>query len=96
MLAALAPSGSREAEALGARRTTASAHLGRSVAALESIRLDLLRLHADANDLAPLTTLIDAAQLLGEDIDRLAEARREVDAVTARRPLGAGRIPTPG
>jgi hypothetical protein len=46
--------------------------------------------------LAPLTTLIDAARLLGDDVSRLAEAQREVDAATVRRPLGAGRIPTPG
>jgi serine/threonine-protein kinase len=50
-----------------------------SVAALEGIRLDLLRLHAGASDLAPLTTLIDAARQIGEDVDRLAEAQREVE-----------------
>ncbi|MGZ8414174.1 MAG: serine/threonine-protein kinase [Gemmatirosa sp.] len=96
LVAALAPYGSPDAEALGTRRNAASAHLTQSVAALEGIRLDLLRLHADADDLAPLTTLIDAARLLGEDVGRLAEARREVDAATARRPLGPARIPTPG
>jgi hypothetical protein len=53
--------------------------LADSVAALEGIRLDLLRLHAGAGDLAPLTTLIDAARSLGEDVNRLAEARREVE-----------------
>lgn len=96
VVAALAPSGSADAEVLAARRRTASTHLADSVAALESIRLDLLRLHADADDLAPLTTLIDAARLIGEDVSRLADARREVDAATGRRPLGPGRIPTPG
>ena len=50
-----------------------------SVAALEGIRLDLLRLHAGGSDLAPLTTLIDAARQIGEDVDRLAEAQREVE-----------------
>jgi serine/threonine-protein kinase len=79
-VAALAASGSAEAEALAARRAAAAAQLGQSVAALETIRLDLLRLRAGANDLAPLTTLIDAARRIGEDVDRLAEARREVDA----------------
>ena len=96
VLAALAPSGSGDAEVLETRRTAASAHLAASVAALEGIRLDLLRLHAGAGDLAPLTTLIDAARLLGEDVSRLADAQREVDAAIVRRPLGAGRIPTPG
>jgi serine/threonine-protein kinase len=96
MLAALAPSGSGDGEALGTRREAASSHLAASVAALEGIRLDLLRLHANANDLAPLTTLIDAAHRLGEDVGRLADAQREVDAATARRALGPGRIATPG
>lgn len=95
VLAALAPSGSSDAGALDRRRNTATAHLSASVAALEGIRLDLLRLHAGASDLVPLTTLIDAARLLGEDLSRLADAQREVDDVLERRPLGAGRIPTP-
>ena len=59
-------------------------HLAESVAALEGIRLDLLRLHAGAADLAPLTTLIDAARLLGEDLSRLAEAQREVEEALDR------------
>jgi serine/threonine-protein kinase len=85
MLAGLAPSGTADADALRARRKAAAAHLGESVAALEGIRLDLLRLHAGASDLAPLTTLMDAARVLGEDVSRLAEAQREVDAAQPRR-----------
>jgi eukaryotic-like serine/threonine-protein kinase len=96
VVAALAPAGSGDAGALDARRRTAASHLSESVAALEGIRLDLLRLHAGADDLAPLTTLLDAARVLGEDMGRLAEAQREVDALTSRRRLDAGRIPTPG
>jgi hypothetical protein len=79
VVAALAPSGSADAETLAARRDAAATQLAESVAALEGIRLDLLRLHAGASDLAPLTTLIDAARLLGEDVRRLADAQREVD-----------------
>jgi hypothetical protein len=94
MLAAHAPSGSADAEVLAARRKTAAAYLAESVAALEGIRLDLLRLHAGAGDLAPLTTLMDAARLLGEDVGRLADAQREADAA-AGRSLGARRITTP-
>jgi len=87
VVAALAPSESADAGVLASRRHAAAAHLSESVAALEAIRLDLLRLHAGAHDLAPLTTLIDAARLIGEDVRRLAEARREVDAaVTGRAP----------
>ncbi|HUQ45293.1 MAG TPA: serine/threonine-protein kinase, partial [Gemmatimonadaceae bacterium] len=94
-LAALAPSGSADADVIGTRRAAASAHLAESVAALEGIRLDLLRLHAGAGDLAPLTTLIDAARLLGEDVSRLADARREVDGAAASRLPGARRVATP-
>ncbi len=93
-LGLLVPAAGGDAQVLAARRTAASAHLAESVAALESVRLDLLRLHAGAADLAPLTTLIDAARLLGEDVHRLAEAQREVQEATSRR-LGPGRIPTP-
>jgi len=94
MVAALAPSGSADPAVLAARRNAASAHLAESVAALEGIRLDLLRLHAGAADLAPLTTLIDAARALGEDVNRLAEAQEEVEGAVRRR-LGAARTPTP-
>ena len=83
VLAGLAQSGS-DAEVLATRRNAAKAHLAESVAALEGIRLDLLRLHAGASDLAPLTTLMDAARRIGEDLNRLAEAQLEVEDVTAR------------
>lgn len=96
VLAALAPAGSGDTAALDPRRNAASAHLAASVAALERVRLDLLRLHAGASDLAPLTTLIDSARLLGEDARRLAEAEQEVDEAIMRRSLGPGRIQTPG
>jgi serine/threonine-protein kinase len=65
-------------EVIAGRRAAASARLKDSVAALEGIRLDLLRLLAGERDLAPLTTLIDAARQLGEQAGRLAEARREI------------------
>ncbi|MCC6929374.1 MAG: protein kinase [Gemmatimonadaceae bacterium] len=92
---ALVASGPGNAPALSSRRDAAARHLAESVAALEGIRLDLLRLHAGASDLAPLTTLIDAARLLGDDVRRLAEAQREVDDAMAHRSLGPARIPTP-
>jgi serine/threonine-protein kinase len=94
VIAALAPMGSENADVLAARRQAASAQLGQSVAALEGVRLDLLRLHAGASDLAPLTTLMDAARLLGEDVNRLAEAQQEVDRLAGPR-IGARRLPTP-
>jgi serine/threonine-protein kinase len=91
VVAALAP-GSGGAEALAARREKAKAHLADTVAALEGIRLDLLRLHAGAGDLAPLTTLLDAARLIGEDLSRLAEAQREVEDAAGFTP-GRARAP---
>jgi serine/threonine-protein kinase len=93
VIAGLAPSASEDADVLARRREAAKAHLGESVAALEGIRLDLLRLHANAGDLAPLTTLMDAARLLGEDLSRLSEAQREVERAVGR-PLEAGKIST--
>ena len=83
-----------EARAAEARAAGAAAHLAECVAVLQGIRLDLLRLHAGAADLAPLTTLMDAARLIGEDLSRLAEAQQEVEGVVGRR-VGAGRTPTP-
>jgi serine/threonine-protein kinase len=84
MLAALAPSGSVGAEQLATRRKAAATHLAESVAALEGIRLDLLRLHAGSSDLAPLTTLIDDARRLSADVNRLADAQREAERAAGR------------
>lgn len=83
VVAALAPSGTTDAAMLERRRSAATAHLSASVAALEGIRLDLLRLHAGANDLAPLTTLIESARRAGDDVKRLVDAQREVDDAMA-------------
>jgi serine/threonine-protein kinase len=94
VVAALVPAEVGGAEVLAARKKAAADYLAASVAALEGIRLDLLRLHAGAGDLAPLTTLVDAARLIGEDLGRLAEAQREVEDATRRR-VGAERAPTP-
>ena len=84
VLVAIAPSGTDDAEILETRRKAAGAHLGESVAALEKIRLDLLRLHGGASDLAPLTTLISAARLIGDDVSRLTEAEKEVEEALDR------------
>jgi serine/threonine-protein kinase len=93
IVAALAPSGTADAEVLRVRREAAAAQLSQSVAALEGIRLDLLRLHAGASDLAPLTTLMDAARAVAEDVGRLASAHEEVEDAT--RPVQARRISPP-
>ena len=85
LVAAMAADG-QGAEVLAPRKQRASAQLAESVAALEGIRLELLRLHANATDLAPLTTLIDAARVIGEDASRLAEAQREAEGALTPAP----------
>ena len=91
IVAALAPAGDAAAGLLAARREDAAAQLASSVAALEGIRLDLLRLHAGASDLSPLTTLMDAARAMGDDIVRLADAQRELGGP----PPSVRRVATP-
>jgi serine/threonine-protein kinase len=88
LVTAMAPSGAADASTLATRKAKAAAQLGESVAALEGVRLDLLRLHAGTSDLAPLTTLLDAVRGMGEDVRRLAEAQREVDGAMARPRVG--------
>ena len=83
VVAAMAPLGSEDAGVLAERKQRAATNLAEAVAALEGLRLDLLRLHAGASDLQPLTTLMDAARAIGEDVGRLAEAQQEAErAVT--------------
>ncbi|MEO8576502.1 MAG: serine/threonine-protein kinase [Gemmatimonadales bacterium] len=82
---ALARPGSDDTEVLETRRQTASANLAASVGALERIRLDLLKLHAGAGDLKPLTTLIEEAHLLSQEVTRLAQAEQEVEDAIERR-----------
>ncbi|MBL0937755.1 MAG: serine/threonine protein kinase [Gemmatimonadaceae bacterium] len=85
VLDAMAAAAPTDAELMTNRRAVATAHLTKSVAALEGIRIDLLRLHAGANDLAPLTTLIDAARQLGDEVSRLADAQQEVEGIVRGR-----------
>jgi serine/threonine protein kinase len=91
VFAALASDEVPGGEVLERRRGAAAAQLQSAVAALEGIRLDLLRLHAGASDLAPLTTLIDAARLIGDDVARLAKAQHELGGP----PTGPRRVATP-
>ena len=82
-LAALAAVGGESASAvqLSTARDAAKAELAESVAALEAVRLDLLRLHGGAIDLQPITAVLDAARELGEELDRLGKAQREVSDI---------------
>ncbi len=74
---------------LRARRANAADRLRGAVTALETIRLDLLRLQAPGADAAPLTAsltgsltaTIAAANALGDEVRLLADARAEVERV---------------
>jgi hypothetical protein len=72
-----------EADALALRDRAAEPGAGErlatAVAALETLRLDLLRLHAGNGTIDELTQDIEAARQLGEEIDIEIEARREVE-----------------
>jgi serine/threonine-protein kinase len=63
-----------------ASRDEAKSELARAVRTLEALRLDLLRLHGGNQDLQPITTILQSARELGDQLDRLAEADREVNA----------------
>ena len=82
---ALAKPGSDGMAVLEKRRGAASANLAASVGALERIRLDLLKLHGGASDLKPLTTLMEEAYQVAEEVKRLAEAEQEVEDAIERR-----------
>jgi hypothetical protein len=74
MLAALAPSGSRDADVLATRRAAAAAHLAAERRGAGGIRLDLLRLHAERERPGP-----------AHDADR-----RRAPARRGRRPARRG------
>ncbi len=65
---------------LHAARDAASQRLADAVTALETIRLNLLRLTAGAVGVDSLTTDLAQARSVSEDVDRLLEARDEVEA----------------
>jgi serine/threonine-protein kinase len=69
---------SPETKRLIEARDAAKRELGDTIAALEAVRLDLLRLHGGAVDLRPITTVLEAARELGEQLDRLNQANRVV------------------
>ncbi|MBI1722603.1 MAG: hypothetical protein HYR48_01705, partial [Gemmatimonadetes bacterium] len=53
--------------------------LASTVAALETIRLSLLRLHAGSGSVSNLTTDLGLAYEVAKEVDLLLQARREVD-----------------
>jgi eukaryotic-like serine/threonine-protein kinase len=67
-------------EAVERERDEVRARLSRTVAALEAVRLSLLRLHAGSGTLESVTTDLGLAFEAAKEVDQLLEARREVDA----------------
>ena len=65
---------------LAAARDAAKQRLADAVTALETIRLDLLRLTAGAVSVDSLTTDLTEARTVSEEVDRLLDARDEVEA----------------
>ena len=66
---------------LRSAREAAQQRLSTAVAALETIRLDLLRLRGGVGSVATITADLTAAREVGEQIDRLLQGQRQVEAV---------------
>jgi predicted Ser/Thr protein kinase len=69
---------------LRAMRDTTHAKLAESVGALETIRLDLLRLHAGSITVAGVTTHLDLAADVSAEVARIIAAQGEVEKLLAR------------
>jgi hypothetical protein len=77
---------------LNAAREAARQRLADAVTALETIRLDLLRLTAGAGSVGSLTADLTEARAVSEEVGRLLDARDEVDALLSSdsRPKSSG------
>ncbi|OYV63881.1 MAG: hypothetical protein B7Z72_14160, partial [Gemmatimonadetes bacterium 21-71-4] len=73
-------------DALRGERDDVRARLSRAVAALEAIRLSLLRLHAGSSTVENVTTDLGLAFEAAKEVDVLLEARQEVDAALREPP----------
>lgn len=63
------------------QRDAARQDLARSIAALEAIRLDLLRLHGGVDRADTVTSLLEQARRAEHDLSTLIDAQREVHAI---------------
>ena len=84
----------RVAAELYAARELASERLAATVAAIESIRLDLLRLQMGSTGIESVTASLDAARQIGQRIGESLEAQREVELLL-RRASVSGPFATP-
>jgi serine/threonine-protein kinase len=77
---------------LNAARDAAKQRFADAVTALETIRLDLLRLTAGAGSVDSLTADLTEARAVSEEVGRLLDARDEVEALLSRdgRPKAIG------
>ena len=73
-------------DAIRAERDEVQGKLRAAVGALETIRLNLLRLHAGQASVESLTSQIAVAEALSSDVRRLIAARESADAMLAPRP----------
>ena len=92
--AAMADTHQRLRADLKAKRDVAAGRLADAVAALENVRLSLLKLKAGTGSLGELTADLSAAQQLNAAMDATADAREEVEAFLLRAPTplpGGGR-----
>ena len=71
------------ADELAGRRSAAEEQLEAVVAALETLRLDLIRLRAGAVTTASITADLEAARRIGAGIDAVIEGRAEVARLVA-------------
>ena len=76
---------------LRASRTLSAERLAATVAALESIRLDLLRLQMGTANVASVTASLEAAHRVGEQIVIAVEAQDEVERLL-RAPATRGEM----
>jgi len=71
---------------LVAKRDATKRRLAEVGGALETIRLDLLRLNAGAGDVRALTAELRAAEEFGREVGRVVEAKAEVDRFVGKQP----------
>lgn len=76
-------------DALQAERAAVDGRLGATVAALEAIRVDLLRLHADRTVPGSMTEQLDVVRELQRHVDAAAEVRRALQQPLSITPTPA-------